>query len=204
MSDILYLYDKVTKNIADEIQLSLSPEMENSFGESMKIDPDAYDAYLKGQYYWEMLQPDSIKLAMQFFELAVQKEPEWADPYVGLANTWQLFGAQGTLPSSITTPNMVRNLEKAIELNPESAKAHYGNAIYEVWTNWDWELGEKEFLKTIEINPNDALARLYYSHLLIILHRYDEAVEQANIGLALDPSETIGSDALQHCYDICG
>ena len=58
---------------------------------------------------------------------------------------------------------------------------------YAVWMKWDWELGEKELKKTIEINPSDALARSYYAHLLTILHRYDEAAQQADIGLALDP-----------------
>ena len=186
-SQVINLFSKISKQIADEIMIELSPEEERLFAKSITIDREAYDAYLKGQYYWERLHPDSIKLGMEYFELAVHKEPEWADPYVGLANTWMLFGNYGILPNSITTPNIVRNLEKAMELDPQSAQAHYGNAIYAVWTKWDWELGEKEFKKTIEINPNDALTRLYYAHLLTILHRYDEAVQQADIGLALDP-----------------
>ena len=186
-SQALNLFSKISRQIADEIMIELTPEEERLFAKSRTVDREAYDAYLKGQYHWERLHPDSIMLAMEFFELAIQKEPEWADPYVGLANTWLMFGSWGALPNSITTPNIVRNLEKAMELDPQSAQAHYGNALYAVWTKWDWELGEKEFKKTIEINPSDALARIYYAHLLTILHRYDEAVQQADIGLALDP-----------------
>ena len=185
-SQVLNLFSKISRQIADEIMIELSPEEERLFAKSITVDKEAYDAYLKGQYYWERLHPDSLLLAMEFFELAIQKEPEWAEPYVGLANTWGMLGSLGALPISITTPNVVRNLKKAMELDPQSAQAHYGNAMYAVW-KWDWELGEKEFKKTIEINPNDALTRLNYARLLTILHRYDEAVQQADIGLALDP-----------------
>jgi adenylate cyclase len=191
-SEILNTFSQITKQIADETMVELTTEEEAILSEYKLIDPDAYDDYLKGQYYWEMLDPDSIHHAMQSFERAVQKEPEWADPYVGLANTWLLYGNYGILSRSITIPNMLRNLGKAMELNPQSSQAHYGNAIYAVWTDWNWELGEEEFLKTIELNPNDALARLYYAHLLIILHRYDEAVNEADIGLALDPLRPLG------------
>ena len=74
-----------------------------------------------------------------------------------------------------------------ITFDPESAKVHYGLALDAVWIDWNWETGEEEFIKALKLNPNDALTRLYYAHLLMILHRSDEALHQAEIGLSLDP-----------------
>jgi len=187
MSDILNLYNRVIRNIADEIQLSLTAEQENELKKTIQIDPEAYDAYLKGNYYWEKLDPESVQIAMKSFERAIEIEPEWADPYAGLAETWGQYRMLGLLPASITLPNQLRYLRKALELNPRSARVHYSKALHAVWTEWDWEQGEMEFLKSLELNPNYALARLYYAHLLMILRRTDEAVHQANLGLALDP-----------------
>ena len=78
-------------------------------------------------------------------------------------------------------------MNKALSLDQNSANSHYVKAVLTIWPGWDWETGEKEFLKTLELNPNDALARGYYAHLLMILRRTDEAVYQANLALALDP-----------------
>jgi len=151
------------------------------------VHPDAYDAYLKGLYYWEKLDEQSTKKALEYFQLAADLDPEWADPYAGLANAWGLFSFFGHLPKSVTLPKVYPYLNKALELDPNSAKAHYVAAILAVWTEWNWKKGEREFLRSIELDPNDALTRMYYAHLLMILRRSDEANQQAEIGLQLDP-----------------
>ncbi len=189
MSDILNLYNRVISNIADEIQLSLTPELELELGLGrQRIDPEAYDAYLEGQYYWEKLDQESMQKALEYFQQATEIEPEWADPYAGLANAWSMFGTIfRTLPKSVTLPKTYEYLNKALDLDQNSAQAHYVKALTAVWAEFDWEQGEKEFLKSLELNPNDALCRIYYSHLLSILRRYDEAETQANLALQLDP-----------------
>ncbi|MEN8125062.1 MAG: hypothetical protein ABFR32_08010 [Bacteroidota bacterium] len=186
-SQILNFYNNVTKKISKEINVVLTPQEEELLAVSRTVDKDAYDAYLKGQFYWGKLDKQSVENAMKYFELAIEIDPEWADPYAGLANAWGLLSFFGYLPKSVTLPKVYKYLNKALELDPNSAQAHYGNAIISVWTEWDWEKGEKEFLRSIEINPNHALCRLYYAHLLMILRRSDEALQQANIGLELDP-----------------
>ena len=96
----------------------------------------------------------------------------------------------------MTLPKVYPYLNKALELDPNSAQAHYVAAILAVWIEWDWEKGEREFLKSIELNPNDALCRMYYAHLLMILRRTEEANKQASIGLELDPSLFLVHDIL--------
>ena len=82
----------------------------------------------------------------------------------------------GFMPPGEAMIEINKNLDKAIELDPDFPGSHYTKAVIGVWTEWDWEKGEREFLKALEINPNDVMSRIYYSHLLMILKRYDEAL----------------------------
>jgi len=183
-SQILNFYNRVTRRIADEVKIELTSREEQLFAETRTIDPQAYDAYLKGQYYWEKLDPESMKMAEEYFKIAIEREPEWAEPYARLAS---VYGGFYPLPKSVTLPLRYKYLNKALELDPNSADAHYVTANTAVWGEFDWAKGEKEFLKSIESNPNSALCHLYYSHLLMILRRSQESVQQAKLGLELDP-----------------
>ena len=186
-SQFLSFYNNVTKKISEEINIVLTPREESLLAEARSVDPEAYDAYLMGQFYWEKLDKESMEKALDYFELAIELEPDWADPYAGLANAWGLLGELFFFPKSLTLPKKYKYLNKALELNPNSAQAHYVKATNAVWTEWDWEKSEIAFLKSLELNPNNALCHLYYAHLLMILRRSDEAVQQANLGLELDP-----------------
>ena len=183
-SQILNFYNRVTRRIADEVKIELTSVEEQLFAETRTIDPQAYDAYLKGKYYWEKLDPESMKMAEEYFKTAIEIEPEWAEPYARLAS---VYGSFYILPKSVTLPLKYQYLNKALELDPNSALAHHVNARTAVWAEFDWDKGEKEFLKSIELNPNNALCHLYYSHLLMILRRSQESVQQAKLGLELDP-----------------
>jgi len=189
--EILNFYNNVTKQISKEIDIALTPMEDRLLAKSRIVNPEAYDAYLKGVYYWGKLDEESTKKALEYFQLATEIDPEWADPYAGLANAWGLFGFFGFLPKSVTLPKVYPYLNKALDLDPNSAKAHQVAAILAVWTEWDWEKGEREFLKSIELDPNNAITRMYYAHLLMILRRSNDANEQANIGLELDPMKPL-------------
>lgn len=189
--EILNFYNKVTKQISKEINIALTPQENQLLAKSRIVKPEAYDAYLKGLYYWEKLDQQSVEKALRHFQLAAELDPEWADPYAGLANAWGLFGFFNYLPKSVTLPKVYPYLNRALELDPNSAKAHYVAGILAVWTEWDWEKGEREFLRSIELDPNNALCRMYYAHLLMILRKTKEADRQANIGLELDPMKPL-------------
>ncbi len=190
-SQILNFYNRVTKQISKEINITLTAQEEGLLAESRTVDKEAYDAYLKGQFYLEKFDKNSIENAIKYFELATEIDPEWADPYAGLTNAWSALSNLYYYPKSVTLPKVYKYLNKALELDPNSAKAHYANASISLWTEWDWEKSEKEFLRSLELNPNNAQCHLDYAHLLMILRRNDEAVQQANIGLELDPLKPV-------------
>lgn len=184
---ILNFYNTLTKTISEEINVVLSPQEESMLAETRTVDPEAYEAYLMGQFYWEKLEAESVRKSLEYFQKAIDIDPEWADPYAGLANAWGLFGMFGFMPKSVTVPNTYKYLNKALELDPNSAQAQFVKAINAVWQEFDWEQGEKAFLRSLELNPNDALTHLYYAHFLMCMRRSGEAFKQANLGLELDP-----------------
>jgi tetratricopeptide (TPR) repeat protein len=125
--------------------------------------------------------------AEECFRTAHEKAPDWGMPYGGLAQVWVYRMQMGFSTPSNSIPNIYTHLNSALEIDPNSANSHYIKAAIAVWTEWDWKKGEKEFLKAIELNPNHALSRIFYAHFLMIQHRNEEALEQANYALKLDP-----------------
>jgi tetratricopeptide (TPR) repeat protein len=181
------LYNRVTKQIADEVKVQLTPEEEQLLAVSRTINTEAYDAYLKGLYYWDQFTPESLQLALEYFNKAIETDPGWAEPYAGVAYFWVAIHQFSLAPSSVTIPNMYENLNKANELDPNSSFVHYVNALVNGWTTWNWEKGEQAFLKVLEMNPNDAFGHMYYAHFLSCQRRIEEANSHCRIALDLDP-----------------
>ena len=184
---ILNFYNEVTKTISEEINIVLTPQEESLLAESRTVDPEAYDAYMKARYYWEQVTPESFQLALEYLNLAMEKDPNWAFPYAGLAEYYMGAKQLGVVPPSFADPIIHENIIKALEMDPNSSYIHYVNAMVAVYAEWNWGKGEKEFLKALEINPNNAICRAYFSHLLVILGRTNEAYEQGKLSLELDP-----------------
>jgi TolB-like protein len=183
---ILNFYKRITKQFADELRIELTPQTESYLAESSNVVPAAYDAYVRGMIHVERLNftgqgPEDMLIAMEYFKTAIDIEPQWADPYAAMA-----FIPYSGWGDSLKIDGWTY-LNKALELDSTSAKSRFMYAMVSVWPNWDWEQGEKQFLKSLEVNPNDALCRIYYAHLLLILRRTGEAVKQAELALELDP-----------------
>lgn len=181
------LNNRITKQIAEEVKIELTSDEDLKLAEKRTVDPEAFDAYINGLSYLEMVNTDSLQKATDYFTTAIEKEQDWAPPYAGLAEVWAYQQQMGFVPPSIAIPKIYQNLNKVHELDHNSAISHYIIAVIAVWTEWDWEKGEAEFLKSLELNPSNALCRMFYAHLLMILHRYDEALTQAEEAVRMDP-----------------
>lgn len=186
-NQILNWYNGVTKQIADEIKVELTIEEERLLSKSRTVDREAYDAYLRSHQHWDDLSQESLRKALEYLNLAVEKDPDFAPVYAGLATVWAGLAQLGFELPEVAGPKIYENLDKAIELDPDFHSSHYTKAIIGVWQEWDWEKGEREFKKALEINPNDAMSRIYYAHLLYILKRFDEAYFQSQMAAELDP-----------------
>ena len=186
-SQILSLYDNVARELSDKINIKLTSADERRLSEYRTVDPEAYAAYLKGQEYWEQLSRESMPKALEYFQIAIEKDPDWAPPYAGLALSYAILGGFGYMPMTTALPKHYNNLNKALELDPNTAEGHFAAAITATWWEWDWERGEQEFLKSLDLYANYALCRVYYAHLLLILNRFEEAIYHAEIAVETDP-----------------
>ena len=185
-SQVLNLYSKISKQIANDLMIKLTPEEKRIFAKSRTIDRDAYDDYLRSN---GLLGPnrDSLNKAKDYLNSAIEKDPDWAPLYSGLANVWVLIQQLGFEPTSVTSPEIYKNLNKALELDPNLSEAHASIAVIAHWMEWDWEKSEKEFLKALAVNPNDAMSRVLYGQLLCGLQRTDEGIAQGRLAFELDP-----------------
>ena len=190
-SKILSLWNRITKQIAEEVKVELTPEEKQLLAKSVLVDREAYEDYLKSHQYWGDISLESLNKAKEYLNSAIEKDPDWAPLYAGLAQVWIGINQMGYESPEIAGPEIYKNLNKALELDPENADSHYLTALSAYLAEWDWAKAEKEFLKAIALNPSDAFSRIYYAHLLYILQRPEEAAVQAKLAYELDPLNPI-------------
>ena len=187
VEDIFDIQIRIAKSIAEELRAAISPEEKKLIEKIPVAELAVYDEYLKARSYACDGRREALNKALEFLTSAVEKNPGWAPLYAGLAEAWLWMQQNAYEQPSVATPQIIENLNKALALDPDLAEAHYLSAMIAHLVDWDWEKSEKEFLKALAINPNDALSRGFYAHLLLILHRKDEALAQNELALSLDP-----------------
>ena len=186
-SQILNLYNQITKQIAQEMMIEITPEQQRLLAKSRTVDREAYDEYLKAHFYWGDASRESLFKAVENLNSAIQREPEWAPLYSALAQVWMVIQQMGFVQPSAAAPEIFSNLNKALELDPELPDAHFLNAMIAHLVEWDWEKSEKEFLRALAVNPSDAQSRMLYAQLLCVLQRIDEAKTQGQLAYEMDP-----------------
>ena len=173
--------------IANELNAAMSSDERMLMEKTHDINFEVYDNYLKSRQYWGDVGKESLQKALEYLNNAIKEEPGWAPLYSGLAQVWINLQQMGFEPPSVAIPEIYNNLNKALELDPNLSEAHYLKAMIAHLVEWDWQKSEKEFLKALAVNPNDALSRALYAQLLCVLQRTDEGVTQGRLALALDP-----------------
>ncbi len=186
-SQIMNLYSKITKQIANDLMVELTPREEQLLARSLTLDKEAYDSYLKGLYYLEDADLESLNKAREFLNLAIEKNPDWAPLYSSLAQVWIAIAQMGFESPEIAGPKIFENLNKALELDINNADSHYVIGMTAFLTEWDWEKAEMELLKALAANPNDPMSRVIYAHLLACLQRPGESLAQGRLAIELDP-----------------
>lgn len=151
------------------------------------VNPEAYEAYLKGQFHCWRLTPNDLDLAFEYFQRALSLDSTHALAQAGLAWVWFGRGQFGVVPPREAAEMGSAAARKALALDSMLAEVQYAAALVGIWQEWDWEGGEAAFRKAIEINPNYAEARLSYTGFLAQMERPDEARAQIDRELALDP-----------------
>jgi TolB-like protein len=187
LSNIFSIQSKVAQSVARELKTVLSPKELVLIEKKPTKNTEAYDAYLRGMFYWRKLTRNDLETAKKYFNLAIDKDPEYAPAYAGISFVWAGLMQMGLISPEEAGPKAMEALTKAIELDSTNAEVIYTQACENTWIMWDWEGGESAFKKALEINPNHAEAHAYYSHLLNIMGRPEEAMTEIELALKLDP-----------------
>jgi TolB-like protein/DNA-binding winged helix-turn-helix (wHTH) protein/Tfp pilus assembly protein PilF len=209
LRDTLTLQNQVARSIAEQIRISLSPQEQAVLKSAKVVNPEAYEAYLKGRYFWNKRTADGLKTAVDYFNQAITKDPNYAQAYTGLADTYALLGdwQYGVMSPKEAFPKAKAAATKALELDSALSEAHNSLAFCFDAFDWDLESAGKEFQRAIELNPGYATAHHWYAWHLSLLGRYDEAIEEMRKAKNLDPlSLIINSDLAEllliaHFYD---
>ena len=209
LRDALALQNKVARAIADQIRISLNPQEQAALKTAKVVNPEAYVSYLKGRYFWNKRTGESLKVALAYFNQAIEEDPKYAQAYSGLADTYALLGdwQYAVMTPKEALPKAKAAATKALELDSALGEAHNSLAFCLDGFDWDFDAAGKEFLRAIELNPGYATAHHWYAWHLALLHRYDEAIVEMKKAENLDPlSLVINADlaellVLAHSYD---
>jgi TolB-like protein/DNA-binding winged helix-turn-helix (wHTH) protein/tetratricopeptide (TPR) repeat protein len=209
LRDTLTLQKKVASAIADQIRINLTPREQATLQSLKVVNPEAYESYLKGRYFWNKRTPDGLRVALAYFKQAIEEDPKYAQAYSGLADTYALLGdwQYAVMTPKEAFPKAKAAAIKALELDSTLGEAH--NSLAFVLDGFDWNLdaGGKEFRRAIELNPGYATAHHWYAWHLSLLGRYDGAIAEMRKAENLDPlSLIINVDlaellVLAHSYD---
>jgi TolB-like protein/DNA-binding winged helix-turn-helix (wHTH) protein/Flp pilus assembly protein TadD len=186
LKDILALQDSVARTIASQIRITLTTEQQTRFANARSVDPEAYEAYLKGRYYWNKRTADGMQKASTYFQQAIDRDPTYGAAYSGLADCNSGLAWHGFTSPAQALPQAEAAARKAIEIDPQSAEAHASLALV-LHHRWDWQGAESEFKRALDLDPQYANAHHWYGDYLSVRGRHDEALLEARQALKLDP-----------------
>jgi TolB-like protein/Flp pilus assembly protein TadD len=198
VSHLLTLEAEIAREIADEIQTTLgerkaldSASQPDLSGQNSPPTYEAYDLYLKGQYFFNKRSIEGFRRAIDYYQQAIAKDPSYARAYAGLADSYALTGGYSTAPQTEFMPKARAAALRAVELDPSLPEAHTALALVVQNYDWDWQTSEKEFRRAIALNPNYATAHHWYAEHLTWLGRFDEALRESENARQLDPLSLI-------------
>jgi serine/threonine-protein kinase len=190
-SDLFGVQESIASEIARMLRLQLTGRQQQLLAKRHTTDPRAYELYLKGRFQWNKRSAEGIYRAIEYFNQAIEIDPQYALAYAGLADCYNLLDIWANLPTSETFPRAKSAAQKALAIDDQLAEAHTSLA-YAIHTyEWNWDEAEREYRRAIELNPNYATARQWYAEFLTANGRFDEAEAQGLKALEIDPMSPI-------------
>jgi TolB-like protein/Tfp pilus assembly protein PilF len=186
--DILDLQSEVARAIASEVRIKITPAEQRLLVPKRTVARAAIDNYLQGRYFWNRRTEQDIRKAIGYFEAAISADPNYAQAYAGLADSYNQLGTVmiGVMPPSEARRTGEAAARKGLEIDNEVAEAHAALG-YENFFNWNWASAEEEFKRSIQLNPNYATAHSHYGLYLVARERIDEGIAEINRAEELDP-----------------
>jgi len=189
LGDILTLQSHVASAIVNEIRVKLTPEEQVRLATTRQVSTQSYENYLKGRYYWNKRSQEGLTKAIDYFQLAIEQDPNYALAYAGLADCYSIIGSVivGTVPALEVAPKARAAALKSLELDNTLAEAQTSLATVRFNYDWDWNAAASGFRRAVELNPNYATAYQRNSLYLMSMGRTSESIAEMNRAHDLDP-----------------
>ena len=187
LQNVLSMQEEVTRAIVSEVRVKLTAKEQARLANMHPINPEAFQLWLKGRYYWYKLNPEGLQKAIEYFQQALEKDPAYAPAYAGLADSYNLLAFFNVFPPREVMPKAKAAAVKALELDDNLAEAHVSLGWAGFTYDLDWPAAGKHFDRAIVLNPAYPLAHSYYSLYLGALGRPEEGLTEAKRALDLDP-----------------
>ena len=206
-TDTFALEDALAAMAAQSLRLQLTGEETRRFNKHSTENPDAYDAYMKGRYFWNKRTESGLNKGLDYFRQAIKLDPNFADAYVGVADTYATLGLYSVLPPKRAFPTAKDAATRALQMDDSLASAHATLGFIHFYYDWDASASAAEFRRALAANPDYAMAHSWYGESLAAKGEYSQAMAEAQRAIQDDPlSLIVGSNAgwtfaLAHHYD---
>ena len=192
-TDIFVLQGEIAKEMTTGLRMRLTGEDERRMDKNYTVNAEAYQDYLKGRYWWNKRNAESLNKGIEFFQQAIAKDPNYALAYSGLADSYSLLATYGIVAPKETIPKAKDAVQKALKIDETLAEAHASLGYIEAIYDWDWSGAEKEFQRAIALEPVYATARLWHGDTLAQMGRPVEAIGEFKRAVELDPLSLIAN-----------
>ena len=187
-TNIFAIQDSISAQVVNSLALELSREEQRQLRSSYTDCPEAFQLYIKGRYFWNLRTPEGLRKALEYSQQAVAIDPTYAPAYVGLADSYNLLGAQHAVLAPMESfPKARAAALRALEIDAKFAEAYASLGFINCYYGWDWTSAEHNYQKAIELKPNYPTAHHWYGELLTTLSRFSEAARELQMAQQLDP-----------------
>jgi TolB-like protein/DNA-binding winged helix-turn-helix (wHTH) protein/Tfp pilus assembly protein PilF len=187
LEDVVRVQDDVAMAVAKEIQPRLMPQQHSNLSSSRVVNPVAYEAYLRGRFFWNQRTEDGFRKALAYFEAALAEDSNYAPAYAGLADTYMLLGGYQFEPQDETMPKAKEAALRAIQIDGGLAEPYVSLGLIYLQYEYNWGESGKSFRRAIELNPNYSVAHHFYAEYLFAMGQTDEAISEFHKAQELDP-----------------
>jgi TolB-like protein len=187
LDSLFTVEESISRQVAQALQLKLTPEEEQQLASRTTNNPEAFHAYLRGRHAWNKRTPDEFRKAIKFFQQAIDLDPVYAAAHAGLADCYLLLGDYGGEAPNDTFPLARGAALRALEIDEGLAEAHATIAHTKFLFYWDFAGAEQEYLRAIELKPNYATAHHWHGLFLAAMGKNEEAMREIRLAQELDP-----------------
>ena len=204
ISDLMTVQEEIAWQISEALRLKLTTAQKKQLRKRSTVNPDAYQAYLRGRHHWNQWTPDGFRRALDEFQRAIDLDPLYAVAYAGLGDTYGAMAYYGHVDTRSGFAQANAAAKHALELDPEVPEAHVTLALGQLFAAWNWESAERELKEALILNPKHAAAHAIYALYLSTAGRFTESLSEARIARDLDPLSVFNNIGVAWSHHFAG